>query len=268
MTTRLILAALAAGLGLLAGCSQGAPPATAPGAPEPASSTSAAPATQAAPAGDDVSAFMDKVMAAHKEVKTYTIEMSLETAVAGTPTTMTFKGVVDQSDRSSIDMSMDINMGGTGTMKTLKVDGAMYLQLGGAGTKWMKVPKAKMAQYEGTTDSADITAGMEKARGAMKKIEAVGDETVDGVATHHYRITVDAAGLSKISGSSASVADADFDYDVWIDDAGLVRKVAMDVPAKAGDDDVPMKMSGVMGHYNEPVSIKAPADKDVVEMGG
>ena len=29
-----------------------------------------------------------------------------------------------------------------------------------------------------------------------------------------------------------------------------------------------MTVNGVMGHFNEPVNIKAPDPKDVVEMGG
>jgi hypothetical protein len=164
-------------------------------------------------------------------------------------------------------MEMKMDLGELGEMTSLKIKGDMYIKMAALGGHWMKVPKSQMDQYESTTDSADITAGMEKAKSAMKSITLVGDEAVDGVPSHHYRITVDAKGLSKISGSSDTIADSDFDYDVWIDDASLLRKVAMDVKAKADGEDVPMKMNGVMGHYNEPVSIKAPDPKDVVEMG-
>lgn len=262
-----ILVAFAAGMTLLAGCATAAPvPAqTAPASVPPASD---APATSAAaPAGSDIDDFMAKVVAAQKGVKTYTLDMSMETVMAGQPAKIVMKGVVDQSDPANINMSMDMDFAGM-QMKTLKVDGAMYLKMAATGKQWMKVPKDQMAQYESATDSADLTAGMEKAKGAMKKIDLVGDETIDGVAVHHYRITVDAAGLSEMTGSDAKISGDTFDYDVWLDDANLMRKVSMDVKADADGEDLPMTVNGVMGHFNEPVNIKAPDPKDVVEMGG
>jgi hypothetical protein len=269
MTTRKVLVGIVAGLSLFGACSQATPAGPAPAATtEPSTPAASQPATSAPPSGDlAIDDFMERVVAAHHDVRTYTIDMTMQTTMSGQSMTMVMKGVVDQTDRSNINMSMDMDMGGM-AMKTLKIDGAMYLQMGATGKKWMKVPKDQMAQYDTTTESADITAGMVKAKDAMKKIEKLGDEPVDGVATSHYRITIDADGLSKMTGADASISGETFAYDVWLDDADLVRKVAMDVKTDADGEKTPMTVDGVMGHYNEPVSITAPAAKDVVEMGG
>ncbi len=262
MNTRQLVGTVA-GLMLLAACAQPAQPA-APGA----SSAASVPATSAgASDGNDIEGFMGAVVAAQRAVRTYAIDMRMQAPVAGSQTEIVMKGVIDQTDPANINMRMDMDMGGL-AMKTLKVDGDMYVQLGATGTKWMKVPKDQMAQYESTTDSADLTVGLEKAKGAMKSIDLVGEEAVDGVATKHYRITVDAKGLSSITGSDASLADEDFAYDVWLDASSRLRKVAMDVTARADGEDLPLKVAATMGRYDEPVSITAPAAKDVVEMDG
>jgi hypothetical protein len=267
MSTKQLVVGIVAGLSLFTACTPAAQPA-APAATAPESpAASAPPSSAAAPGGIDIDAFMSTMVAAQKGVKTYTIDMSMKTEMAGKPAKIVMVGVVDQTDRSNITMSMDMDMAGM-KVSMLKINGDMYLQLGATGKKWMKVPKDQMAQYEGTTDSADMTVGMEKARSAMKKIELVGDEAVDGTATRHYRITVDADGLSKITGSDAKIAGDTFDYDVWLDGANLLRKVAMDVKAKTQGEDLPMVVAATMGHYDEPVVIKAPGKDDIVEMGG
>jgi hypothetical protein len=164
-------------------------------------------------------------------------------------------------------MSMDMDVAGM-QMKLLKVDGDMYVQLGATGKQWLKVPKSQMAQYEGTADSADLTAGLEKARSATKKVTYVGDEAVEGTNTRHYVITMDSAGLSKLTGSGATLSGETFDYDLWLDEAGRMRKVAMDVKAEVEGKSLPMTMAGVMGHYDEPVDITAPAKEDVTNLPG
>ncbi len=264
-----ILVGVVAGFTLLTGCATGAANPAQPGtASVPAGSS--APATSQAPAAGgelSIDQFLSQVAAAQAGVKTYTMDMTMETAMMGKAAEITMKGAVDQTDPSSPDMKMDMELGGM-EMKLLKVGGDMYVQMAATGKKWMKVPKSQMGQYEDTADSADLTAGLEKAKAAMKKIELVGEETVDGANTRHYRITMDAAGLAKMTGSDAKIAGDTFDYDIWLDDASRARKVAMNVSAEVDGKDLPMKIAGVMGHYNEPVDIKAPNKADVTELPG
>lgn len=264
-----ILVGLVAGITLLTGCATGAAnPAQTGTAGVPADSS--APATSQAPAPAkelSIDEFMSQLAAAQAGVKTYTMDMTMETAMMGNAAEMTMKGAVDQTDPSDVDMKMDMELGGM-EMKLLKVDGDMYMQMAATGKKWMKVPKSQMDQYEDTTESADLTAGLEKAKAAMKEIALVGEEAVEGTNTRHYRITMDAAGLAEMTGSDARIAGDTFDYDIWLDDANLVRKVAMEVEAEADGKDLPMKIAGVMGNYNEPVDIKAPNKPDVTELPG
>ena len=254
---RALLAALF-GFVLLAGCSVGiaAPDRTAP------ASVPAAP-------GQDLTAdgFMNALVAAQAAVKTYTMDMAMETEMVGKATKVTSKGSVDQTDKTRISMLMDTDVGGM-KMTLLKVDGELYVKMPLTGEKWLKVPRSQMAQYEGTAGSTDLAAGLEKARSAMKKVTLVGDEAIDGGNTRHYRITMDSAGLSQVTGSGATILGDTFDYDIWLDEAGLIRKVAMDVKAEVEGKAVPMKMDGMIGDYDAPVTIIAPAREDVADLPG
>jgi hypothetical protein len=246
------------GFVLVAGCSAGT---TAPAQTAPAS-------VPAAP-GQDLTAdgFMNALVAAQAGVKTYTMDMTMETEMVGKATKVTSKGTVDQTDKNRVNMLMDTDVGGM-KMTLLKVDGDMYVKMPLTGEKWLKVPQSQMAQYEGTAGSTDLAAGLEKARSAMRKVTLVGDEVIDASFTHHYRITMDSAGLSQVTGSGATILGDTFDYDIWLDEAGLIRKVAMDVKAEVDGKAVPMKMDGVMGDYDAPVTITAPAKEDVADLPG
>lgn len=261
------LLAVAASFVLLAGCATTAPAPAQTGASGTTGAASA-PATSQAPAPGgalSVDEFMAQLKNAQTGVKTYTMDMSMETEMLGKPAKVVMSGAIDQTDPSQPDMSMEMDVAGM-KMKLLKVDGAMYIQMAMTGEKWLKVPESQMAQYEGTADSGDMVAGMEKAKAAMKKVTLVGEESVDGVQARHYVITMDSAGLSQLTGSGAKITGDTFDYDIWLDGSGRMHKVAMKVSAEVDGKAMPMTMAGIMGHYDEPVDIKAPAKEDVSEM--
>jgi hypothetical protein len=252
------LLALMCGLVLLAGCNAGA---TAP-------ARTAAANVPAAP-GEEFTAdtFTDAVLDAQASVKTYTTAIAMETEMVGKATKVTSKVAVDQSDKGNISMLLDTDVGGM-KMTLLKVDGDMYVKMQLTGEKWLKVPKSQMAQYEGTAGAADLPAGLERARSATREVRLIGGETIDATNTGHYRITMDPAGLSQLTGSGATIIGDTFDYDIWLDEAGLIRKVAMDVRTEVAGKAVPMTMVGVMGDYNDPVTITAPAKEDVADLPG
>nr|WP_300151737.1 DUF6612 family protein [Propionicimonas sp.] len=261
MTTKSFLIGLVAGLSLFSACSTAAPPAaTTPG-------TSAPAATTSAPAGGGVAAddVIGRIAAAGAGVKTYSMDMDMTMALMGEETTITMAGVIDQTDPANVKLSSDMEFAGM-KMKMLQVDGEMYMQMDAAGDSWMKVPADQMSQYEASMNSMDLGARLQEVKDSVKQVENLGEETVDGVRTTHHRLTIDASALTKMTGSEGEI-DADaFSYDVWVDEADLVRKVAMDLKAKIEGKSLPITVNGTMSHYNEPVTIKAPPKDKIVDM--
>ena len=262
MTRNHLLAGLAAGLLLFNACSQPAPPAmqptvSAPAASEPASSDLGGTAN-----ADDVIARLE---AARAQVRTYSMEMKMDMAVMGKEAAITMAGQMDETDQSNVKMVMDMEFAGM-KMKMLRVDNEMYMKLDATGDMWMKVPEDQMSQYESTTNSTDVVAKLQEVRDSIKLIESLGTETVDGVQTTHHRISIDGSALSKLTGSEGEIDADTFVYDIWLDDADLVRRVSMDLKAKIDGRNVPFKIDGRMSHYNEPVDIKAPAKNQIMDM--
>ncbi len=261
MIDKRLLAALAAGLTLLGGCSSAAP------ASAPASTAASAPATAAPGSAESVDALMARMVAAQAGVKTYTMTMDTKTAVGGAEVSMTMNGAVDQSDPANVKMKIDSTIGGMDT-KMLQVDGERYMQMALTGGKWVKLPKGQAGQFESTAGSTDFAGTLDSIKSSVKSIESLGEETVEGVKATHHRLTIDTAALSKLGQSEGTLGDDTFVYDVWLDDASLVRKVAMDLTMKADGKSVPLKVTGLMGGYNEPVTIVAPSADEITKMPG
>lgn len=260
MSARSFLIGLVAGLSLFSACSTAAPPAaTTPGASVPEVTTSAPGGGAAA---DDV---IGRMSAAGAGVKTYSMDMDMTTALMGEETTITMSGVIDQTDPANVKLSSNMEFAGM-KMKMLQVDGEMYLQMDAAGDTWMKVPADQTSQYETSMSSMDLGAKLQQVKDSVKKVENLGEETVDGVRTTHHRLTIDASALAKMTGSEGEIDADSFTYDLWLDEADLVRKVAMDLKAKIEGKSLPIKIDGTMSHYNEPVTIKAPPKDKIVEM--
>ena len=93
----------------------------------------------------------------------------------------------------------------------------------------------------------------------VKQAVLVGDDTVEGTATKHYKLTLDAGAFSGIAGGTSTAAPTvteDFPYDIWLDSAGLTRKVDLEV-LESGTG---MAMTATFGNFNEPVTIEIPKD--------
>lgn len=261
MSRNHILIGLAAGLALFTACTPAAPPATQPIVSAPAES----PATSDTGGGANPDDVIARMGAANDKVKTYVIDMKMDTAAMGNEATITMAGQMDQTDKSNIKMAMDMEFVGM-KMKLLQVDGAMYMKLDASGDMWMKVPEDQMSQYESTTDSTDVSAKLQEVQDSIKQVESLGTETVDGVQTTHYRFSIDGSALSKLTGADGEIDAETFTYDIWLDDADLVRRVSMDLKATIDGKSVPLKVDGKMSHYNEPVDIKAPAKDQIMDM--
>jgi hypothetical protein len=179
------------------------------------------------------------------------------------------------------------------------VGGSMYIDmskllssLGGAGQAmppglanfhWLKIDASGLTGVNGSDSPSDYTQYLEYLRAASKGgVTTVGHETVRGVATTHYRVLLDPAkivaaeqkrvdamppalhdvlerGIQALEHSTKTIV-----ADVWIDNAGLARRVAMDVPLtipNAGAATVSVRME--LYDFGTKVDVQAPPPSEV-----
>lgn len=118
-------------------------------------------------------------------------------------------------------------------------------------------PFAPMMQQMQGVDPRQSFAAFEK---GLRAVTFVGEESVDGERLEHYRLTVDPRVAAKAQGLPTQQMPKVVDYDLWLDEQALMRKMELDV---AG---VTMVME--ISAWNEPVSIQAPAPRNIVPPPG
>ena len=245
---RVTFAATAAALTVLvAGCGSTTPttpPSTDAAATPQASATSSAPAPEPSqPAAGELSVdeFLAKFAQAEKEVKTFAMEMTMTTADSPG---LTATGVVDQSSGTmNQHMKMTIM---EQEMEVIMLDGTVYLSMPALGKDWYRMTP-EQAQSSGVELPGTPSDMLRESRDAFDKVELIGTEDVNGVATDHYRVTL-----------SSEVAEGELGiplYDVWLDQQGFTRKVLVEV---SGDDSAASRVEMTTDKINEPVTIKAP----------
>lgn len=133
---------------------------------------------------------------------------------------------------------------GMGAIEARVVGGVLYLQAGQlgiaqAGKPWVKVdltdtsnPIGKMLSQLSGSLGPDQFAQTLKGLSSLRKL---GTETVDGVATTHYQVTIDTARLTTVLGfhpgqlGSAGLPKT-LSYQVWLDSSSRPVEVSMSTP--------------------------------------
>jgi hypothetical protein len=161
----------------------------------------------------------------------------------------------------------DIEIVGDGD--TIYVDAAIVRALFGSTTTWVRLPANGELGGLGTSipsqarDACDVVSVLNR---VGDQVIELGTDEIDGVASTHYRTTVpageaaDAFDLPTPPGS----ASGDAVVDVWVDEAGVVRRLDVQLEPSAGGVDalVVFELSDV----NEPVVIELPPDDQVSEL--
>jgi hypothetical protein len=168
-----------------------------------------------------------------------------------------------------------------GGMTMLMTPDAYYLRIpaleGQLGKPWAKLSLADIAAQSGL----DLDALTQQAQQGNPMIylellqnaadlEVIGEETVAGVATTHYRGSVDyAATLEQVTpelraqleqlGSTGMQAAT---VDMWVDADGTVRQLAQEGHSPLG----PVLVTMTIEEYGVPVDVVPPADEDTVDL--
>jgi hypothetical protein len=206
---------------------------------------------------------------------------------AGQSIPLSGNGAVDMKNQR-MRMSMSFPIPGFGSMKTdALMDGkAVYLHLPDAlaqriplGKSWIKIDLAALAKSNGvdlgglSQPSQGNPADMLQALKAVGSSRKVGTENLDGVATTHYRATIDpktaldripdkqsASTLKQmLSGSGLSAIP----IDVWIDRAGRVRRESMKFSANGTSMDMTISFT----RFGVPVDTTPPPADQVLDAG-
>ncbi|MFJ8628338.1 hypothetical protein ACIRD3_36620 [Kitasatospora sp. NPDC093550] len=172
----------------------------------------------------------------------------------------------------------------TGKIVEVVLPGTVYLQNSGAKVpegKWVKLDVRQLPDgnlvSSGATDPASAAGAL---RGAQKA-EAVGTETVDGVALHHYRGTLDLAKAADATGGRGgdglrmggqTFTVKEVPYDAWLDDQGRLHKVvevftfAGVAGSKEPKDQVKVTSTTSLSDFGKPVEAAEPSASDIYQM--
>ncbi|MFD7580589.1 hypothetical protein [Kitasatospora sp. NPDC059817] len=172
----------------------------------------------------------------------------------------------------------------TGKIVEVVLPGTVYLQNSGAKVpegKWVKLDVRQLPDgnlvSSGATDPASAAGAL---RGAQKA-DAVGTETVDGVALHHYRGTLDLAKAADATGGrggdglrmgAQTFTVKEVPYDAWLDDQGRLHKVvevftfAGVAGSKEAKDQVKVTSTTSVTDFGKPVKAAEPPASDIYAM--
>jgi hypothetical protein len=163
-------------------------------------------------------------------------------------------------------------------------DHVIYMRLGflssqlPGGKQWIKLDVSKLGKAAGL-DLGKLMSGTQFQPSDMlrmltsegAKIQKVGPATVDGVATTHYRATIDLAKALQSQGLKSPLLNGitsqmkTITAGVWIGKDGLVRRIHVSYKVPHGP--LPMRMAMTMSlyDYGAHVSIAAPPSSQVFD---
>jgi hypothetical protein len=190
-------------------------------------------------------------------------------------------------------MGLPSSMGGLAQLQNATIkeialeqngDYVVYMQLGflssqlPGGKQWIKLDVSKLGKaagldlgklMSGTQFQPSDLLGMLTSEGA--KIQELGAATVDGVATTHYRVTIDLAkalqskGLTSPLLNSITAQMKTATSEVWIGKDGLVRRVKISYNVPHGAKPMRMAMTMSLYDYGAHLSIAAPPSSQVFD---
>ena len=208
------------------------------------------------------------------------MELSAVTGVQGQQVTLTGDGDFDNAKRSGnltmhanvagVDMPIDAILGGT----TMYMRSPLLSAGLPKGKTWMKLDLQKAAQQQGIDFSALVAQSPSdqfKQLQSVSTMTKVGEETIDGAETTHYRGRVDVTKLPQGAKILALTNARYGPYDVWIgNDDGYIRRLKTTYsyasPGSPARQSVAMTMS--FDDFGKDVTITPPADSETQAMGG
>ena len=207
--------------------------------------------------------FYEEVFGALREAETFTLESTSETA--GTTTTMS-----GEARYGSDSIEMHVTSTGAQAMEMIMMGDMLYMKSAdlGVGDKWLEIdindPSSMMSMLGKSTDPEAMFKSMDK----PKKLELLGEEEVDGVATNHYRITMDPKQYMEAMEFPAEMAQfmpKEIVSEMWVDADDLPRKFSQttETPAVGGGQPTTSTTEGFYRDFGTDVDIEAPPASEI-----
>ncbi len=204
----------------------------------------------------------------------------------GQSMTMTGDGAYDnRTQRAQFSMQLQAPPPvGSMTMEVVASEERAYLRssmLTGqlpAGKEWISVdPESGDAEEGSLPGSTDPREQLEMLQSISGRIETLGQESLRGAATTHYRGTIDLASYADFAREEGQDEAADLfeqmggsaNAEAWIDRAGRLRQMRMVLSAPLAPDSAPMTMDMTIELYDFGVNpeIALPSPTAVIDAG-
>ena len=191
-------------------------------------------------------------------------------------------------------------MFGDGTFEMVMADTTIYMRFPlltqglGIDAEWIGLDIAEMTDLSALSGSMGMSGGMNDPTAILEflqgvsSVEEVGVEDVRGVRTTRVHADVDISVLydgldlaaqAELDAMFGIVGFASVPIDVWVDDNGIVRRIAVEVGASGEFDagfgagefgssfDASVALTMDLFDFNGPVSITVPNPADVADFG-
>jgi hypothetical protein len=206
---------------------------------------------------------------------------SMEMATGGTRVTIRGKGVYDyRRQLGRLRVLLPQGPGGTSAQRPiteLLAPGALFMKNRGAGVpadKWVRVDTATLSDGNLVTGGAtDPFTAAEVLRGT-RRAACVGTTEIAGVQVRHYRGTADLvvaaraatrANRQALAAAAKGFATAVVPFDVFLDDAGRIRKVRHRFSFVNGRQKSPVAVASttLLFDFGAPVRVRLPKAEDI-----
>ncbi len=213
----------------------------------------------------------------------FSVEATYTSPATGKEVTATGEGVYEAEHRRT-DLRMDVN---SFSIETLGDEQNMYFRIEGQdqhlppGKVWIGVePFLGHSAEEALATGGGLDSRMQLLEAAGGQVDSLGEEEVRGVLTHRYSVKVDPTDVAdtlEAQGNSASARlfshltgslEGPIESEVWIDDAGLMRRMSEVMTMKVDPSQPPIRMDMKMdlfdfGHQSH---IPLPKPSEVVDL--
>ncbi len=197
---------------------------------------------------------MASLVSALKDGSSAHIALSVE----GAGTNVSAEGDLNyETDPPEMKLVMNIPQVGEG-VEVLLVDDSMYMQIPGLGDgKYVKMALDDPTNPLGDqlTGQLDLRSQVKNVEGAVKSVIFVGAEDVDGEELQHYTLVMDG---SKLPNQQGVTMPDEINYEVWVDDDNLMRKLSFETAGAT--------ISSTVSDWGKKVVIRAPRPGQIMEL--
>ncbi|MGL5826335.1 MAG: hypothetical protein ACRCYU_16210, partial [Nocardioides sp.] len=140
----------------------------------------------------------------------------------------------------------------------LLVDGAIYVKSPGLSDgKYIKTDLDDPRNPLGSTLTGQIDPReqVKNMQDAMKSVTFEGADDVNGEELQHYVVVLDG---SKLPNQDGITMPEEVDYDVWLDDANLLRQLAINIGGVA--------ITSTISDWGKDVTIRAPRANQILNL--